>query len=223
MFLDDIHLALNDGVPSAYLSTDTAFSLISGTPVITRKLMPGLSGLCPTPEGLIAIFIVDDLPLGADAGGILFYTYRKKLGAAIEGERAPHWLVQIQQGSFAWQIMISDSINGKGMPINKAVFLKWRPKTFSHALERHHNLVRALPKEGFLLDSDLERVATSTFMLSEGFSSIANTYIDEPWFTSALEGRAGAEAEVEDPCVSAIKVVNVEWQVDASQSDAAQA
>jgi hypothetical protein len=220
MFLDDIHLALNDGVPSAYLSTDTAFSMLSGTSVITRKLMPGFSGLCQTPEGLLPIFIVDDLPLGPEAGGIMFYTYRKKTGA--EDVRSPHWLIQIQQGSFAWQIMISNGINGKGKPLNKAVFLKWRPKTFSQALEKHHNLVRALPAEGFLLNSDLERVATSTFMLSEGFSSIANTYIDESWLKTALEGNFGDEIEVNDPCVDAIKVVSVEWHVDVSLAEDAE-
>jgi hypothetical protein len=219
MFLDDIHLALNEGLPSAYLSTDTAFSLLSGTSVLTRKLMPGLSGLCPTPEGMLPIFIVDELPLGPEAGGIMFYTYRKKSSAGSEKERVPHWLVQIQQGSFAWHIMISDSINGKGKPINKAVFLKWRPKTFPQALEKHHNLVRSLPSDGFLLNSDLERVATSTFMLNEGFSSIANTYIDASWLKAAIMAGAGAEVEVDDPCVDAIKVVSVEWHVDASMAE----
>lgn len=214
MRLDDLDVMLNDGLQSAYVSTGTAFSLISNTPVMTHKLAPGLSGLCATPKGLMAVFFVDELPEQDRAGGMLFYTARRKPSLHDEEALVPHWLVQIQQGSFAWQIMTTEQINGAGLPLPYALFLKWRPGSFAKAIERHHNLIRGMPAENFDLNTDFERVATSTFMLSEGFSSVANTYLAEPWVKAAYQTKG--PLLVDDACVEAIRCVAVDWEVNTN-------
>ncbi len=217
MRFDDLELMLNEGLQSAYVSTGTAFSLISNTSVITHKLAPGLSGLCSTPKGLLAVFFVDELPEQDRAGGILFYTARRKASLHDDQALVPHWLVQIQQGSFAWQMMATEQINGSGLPLPYALFLKWRPGTFAQAVERHHNLIRAMPDDQFDLNTDFERIATSTFMLSEGLSSVANSYLAEPWVKAAYQSQG--PLPVDDACVEAIRCVAVDWQVNTNAMD----
>jgi hypothetical protein len=218
MRLDDFNLMLSERLPSAHLSSGSAFSLISNTPVLTHKLVPGLSGLCATPKGLMAVFFVDELPTSDKLAGIMFYTARRKATLHDPNALTPHWLIQLQQGSFAWQIMTTEHINGQGTPLPFALFLKWKPGSFARAIEKHHDLVRALPSEGFDLDTDLERVATSTFMLSEGLSCVANAYLAEPWVREAYQHQS--VKNVDDPCVEAIRCIPVEWEVNTDAMEA---
>lgn len=208
MLIDQISLISYAGMLSPYFSTDSSYSLITGTSVLTSKSVPGLSGLCDTPHGLVAVIFVDNLPVADRSAGIMLQTMRKQ-----GDENVNKWLVQVQQGSFAWQFMASEMVNGKGKPHAKAIFLRWKPGCMTAAIERHHNLVRALPEDQFLIGSDLERVATSTFMLSEGYSTIALTYTGEQWFNHLIEN--GGRIMLEDACIDAACCVDVEWTIDA--------
>lgn len=212
MLVRDIEIAASEGFPSSILSVDTTFSSLSRTMVMTHKLMPSLSGLCQTKDGLMAVFFVDELPEMNKMGGVLFYTQRTESIEGLEDRVVPQWIVQIQTGTFAWQTMSDEFINGNGLPLSKAVFLKWKPGSYPHAVERHHNLIRKLPDDMFDIGSDLEKVAISVFLLSSNLSSIASTYIDEPWFKAALNSED--TGKIDDSCVDDIKVVDVEWELD---------
>lgn len=221
MLMRDIDVAAQEGFPSAILSIDTSFSTLSRTMVMTHKLMPSLSGLCIMGDGLVAVFFVDELPEMNKMGGVLYYTKRLEAAEAEDGSitniEVPNWIVQIQTGNFAWQTMSDEFINGRGMPLNKAVFLKWKPGSYPYAVERHHDLVRKLPDELFDVGSDFEKIALSTFLLSSEMSTIANTYIDEPWLKRALNGET--VENINDHCVCGIKVIDVDWSVDLSLYD----
>lgn len=212
MLVRDIEIAASEGFPSSILSIDTTFSSLSRTMVMTHKLMPSLSGLCQTKDGLMAVFFVDELPEMNKMGGVLFYTQRTESIEGLEDRVVPQWIVQIQTGTFAWQTMSDEFINGNGLPLSKAVFMKWKPGSYPHAVERHHNLIRRLPDDMFDVGSDLEKVAISVFLLSSNLSSIASTYIDEPWFKAALNSED--TGKIDDSCVDDIKVVDVEWELD---------
>lgn len=212
MLVRDIEIAASEGFPSSILSIDTTFSSLSRTMVMTHKLMPSLSGLCQTEDGLMAVFFVDELPEMNKMGGVLFYTQRTESIEGLEDRVVPQWIVQIQTGTFAWQTMSDEFINGNGLPLSKAVFLKWKPGSYPHAVERHHNLIRKLPDDMFDIGSDLEKVAISVFLLSSNLSSIASTYINEPWFKAALNSEN--ISKIDDSCVDDIKVVDVEWELD---------
>lgn len=214
MLIDDIELMIQDGARTPYLSVDTAWSYLSGSMVMTHKSLPSLSGLCQTQGGCLAVIYVDQLPKGPQGAGIMFRTQRTrpsiKPGSTLKQDL---WLIQVQQGSFAWQFMANQDIDFKEKPLQKVLFLQWKPGTFHHALEHHHNLLRAMDKDLFEMGTDLERVGLSTLMLSEGMSCIANTVLNMPWLDNVMSDNE--VHAINHPCIVAARTIDAHWVVNA--------
>lgn len=214
MQISDLEVMIDSGLPSAFASVETSFSTLSNRYVMMHLSVPGLSGLVHTAKGPVLVIFVDTMPDYNEAAALMLGTQRRRDLDGDDHVHEDHCLYVVQQGSYAWQFMGGSDDYDEGAPAPYVIFLQWRPGTFSYAIEAHHDMVRSLPMDAFVIGSDLEKMSMSTLMLSSGLSSIADTVANQDWFLSLLGKHS--ELEVDHPFVSRAKKVKANWSFDLS-------
>ncbi len=209
LLINDLEVMASHGLHSPFIASDSLYSPISDSPLMTHRIYPGLSSMVAGMDGSVACLFVDELPEANALKGVVFLTSRE-----IEGEEQECWLIQLETNRVAWQFMTVDSQLGK--PAGQVVLIQWRPGSLQQALDMHDAMIASMGESPslWLIGSDLEKEAYSRFVLSSGLSSLAHPFAASGAIDHVIKNMGKTIRMEAGPCIS-MKAYEVEWfQVD---------